>query len=190
MKSVKPVGTEILFVLFLVVLGILSRLIPHPWNFTAIGAMALFSGFSFRSNKILILIPLLSLFISDAALGFYNGMIYTYIGFAVGMVLSVGYFSKQITLSVGARANDSLGARATTLAGLSIVSSFLFFLITNFGVWLGSGFYPQNTAGLITAYVAGLPFFLNQIAGDLVYGAIIFGVFEYLNAPKKLQQSI
>ena len=92
MKSMK-------FVLSLVLVGIVSRLIPHPWNFTAIGTMALFSGVSFKSNKFLVLIPFASLFLSDAILGFYPGMIYTYIGFALGMGLSYLYFSKEFTIS-------------------------------------------------------------------------------------------
>lgn len=176
MKSMKA-GSEILFVLFLVVLGVSSRLIPHPWNFTAIGSMALFSGFSMRSNKYLMLIPFVCLLISDAVIGFYDGMAYTYLGFAIGMLLSVGYFRKQNVLS--------LGGRVMTLTSLSVVSSFLFFLITNFGVWKGSVFYSQDISGLMMSYVAGLPFLFNQVAGDLFYGAVMFGVYEYLTAPKR-----
>lgn len=166
-------NVDILFILFLVIIGVASRLIPHPWNFTAIGTMALFSGYSLRSNKFLILIPFLSLAISDRILGFYDGMAYTYIGFACGMILSLIYFAMPARLT--------LASRALTLSALSIVSSFLFFLITNFGVWLGSAFYSQNTQGLMASYIAGLPFLFNQIAGDLVYGAIVFGLLEYIN---------
>tara|TARA_B110001454_G_scaffold219202_1_gene251985 strand:- start:74032 stop:74580 length:549 start_codon:yes stop_codon:yes gene_type:complete len=176
MKSMKT-GSEILFVLFMVVLGVVSRMMPHPWNFTAIGSMALFSGFSMKSNKYLMIVPFVCLVISDSLIGFYDGMIYTYIGFAVGMLLSVAYFRKQDTFS--------FGGRVMTLAGLSVVSSFLFFLITNFGVWKGATFYTQDLSGLITCYVAGLPFLFNQIAGDLFYAAIVFGLYEYLTAPSK-----
>lgn len=179
MKSMKS-SSEILFVLFLVVLGVVSRMIPHPWNFTAIGAMALFSGFSLRSNKSLVFVPFVSLIISDAIIGFYDGMLYTYIGFAVGMLLSVVYFRKQNALS--------LSGRVMTLSGLSVVSSFLFFLITNFGVWKGSTFYAQDMSGLMMSYVAGLPFLFNQVAGDLFYAGIVFGLYEYLTAPQKSAQ--
>lgn len=179
MKSMKS-SSEILFVLFLVVLGVVSRMIPHPWNFTAIGSMALFSGFSIRSNKSLVLLTFVSLVISDALIGFYDGMVYTYIGFAVGMLLSVGYFRKQLALS--------FAGRAMALTGLSVVSSFVFFLITNFGVWKGSTFYAQDISGLIMSYVAGLPFLFNQVAGDLFYAGIIFVLYEYLTATQKNAQ--
>lgn len=174
MKSMRA-GSEILFVLFLVFLGVMSRLIPHPWNFTAIGSMALFSGFSFRSNKTLMVIPFVCLLISDVMLGFYDGMFYTYVGFAVGMLLSVVYFRKQNVLS--------LGGRAMTLSALSVISSFMFFLITNFGVWKSSPFYTQDMSGLMMSYIAGLPFLFNQVAGDLVYGAILFGAYVFLTKP-------
>lgn len=174
--SVKSVGKDILFVLFLIGIGIMSRLLPHPSNFTAIGTMALFSGFSFRSNKFLIVVPFLSLALSDAVLGFYAGALYVYVGFAVGMALSFLYFAKQASLS--------FKSRSLSIAGLSIVSSFLFFLITNFGVWIGSAMYPQNMSGLMESYVMGLPFLFNQMAGNLVYGAAVFGVYEYVSSSK------
>ena len=178
----KSTAKEIVFVLFLIGLGIASRLVPHPWNFTAIGSMALFSGFSFKSNKFLIIIPFISLFISDSVLGFYDGMIYVYAGFAIGICLSLIYFYKATALS--------FKNRVMTLSGLSVVSSFLFFMLTNFGVWFGAAFYPQNVNGLLTAYVAGLPFLFNQIAGDLFFAGIIFYVYEYFNANVKTQKQI
>jgi hypothetical protein len=178
----KLIGNEILFVVFLIGLGVVSRVIPHPWNFTAIGTMALFSGFSVRSNKYLTLVPFAALLISDAALGFYDGMIYVYAAFAIGMILSLGYFRKQHTLS--------LGGRAVTIAGLSVVSSFLFFLITNFGVWIGSTMYTQNFSGLMMSYTMGLPFLYNQVAGDLFYGAVIFGVYEYMMASSRKEAKV
>jgi len=61
-------------------------------------------------------------------------------------------------------------------AGLS--ASIIFFLVSNFGVWLGSPMYPQNISGLITCYITGIPFFGNTIGGDLFYSAVLFGTFE------------
>ena len=167
------------FVIFLIGLGIASRLIPHPWNFTAIGTMALFSGFSFRSNNSLMLVPFVSLILSDYLIGFYDGMAYTYIGFFVGMGLSLIYFSKNTSLS--------FMSRILTFSGLSVVSSFLFFLITNFGVWYGSAFYAQNSSGLLASYIAGLPFLFNQLTGDLFFGAVAYGCYEYLNGSARQQ---
>ncbi len=180
--NMKSMVKEIVFVLFLIGLGIASRLVPHPWNFTAIGSMALFSGFSFKTNKSLMLLPFISLFLSDYILGFYDGMIYVYAGFAIGIGLSLVYFYKASALS--------FANRALTVGGLSVVSSFLFFMLTNFGVWHGSTFYVQSLNGLLTAYVAGLPFLFNQIAGDLFFAGIIFCVYEFFKAPKKVSEQI
>jgi hypothetical protein len=57
-------------------------------------------------------------------------------------------------------------------------SSVLFFAITNFGMWLFSGFYPRNLAGLEACYVAAIPFFQNTVVGDLFYAALLFGGFK------------
>lgn len=174
MKAMKSLGTEILFLAFMVGIGVLSRVIPHPWNFTAMGAMAVFSGFAVRTHKGLLFVPFLSLLISDLALGFYEGAVWVYAGFAITMLMSVGYFRQRMDFS--------FKGRALSVAALSLVSSFVFFLITNFGAWQGNPLYAQNISGLMASYVAGLPFLFNQMGGDLFYGAMIFGVYEYLTA--------
>ena len=69
------------------------------------------------------------------------------------------------------------GAR---VLGYSLVGSVLFFLVTNFGAWLGSPAYPQNAAGLTAAYVAGIPFFQWTVLGTLFYSALLFGGFALL----------
>ena len=56
----------------------------------------------------------------------------------------------------------------------------LFFVVTNFGAWLGSPAYPQTLAGLVAAYVAGVPFFQWTVLGTLFYSALLFGGFELL----------
>jgi hypothetical protein len=68
-----------------------------------------------------------------------------------------------------------LGIAAGALAG-----SVSFFVITNFGMWLFSGFYPLTSAGLVACYVAAIPFFQNTLAGDLFFTALLFGGFALL----------
>src|SRR6476659_5683666 len=133
------------------------RLVPHPPNFTPIGAMALFSGaYLGRRGAVAFLAPLGALFLSDLALGFYHGMATVY--FSVALIVVLGWFA----LSRGA----------------ALISSILFFAITNFGMWLSSGFYPRTLAGLEACYVAAIPFFQNTLAGDLLYAALLFGGFK------------
>jgi hypothetical protein len=140
------------------------RLAPHPSNFTPIGAMALFSGaYLGRRGVIAFAAPLGALFLSDLVLGFYHGMPTVY--FSVALIVVVGSLSLQrvSVLRVGAAA---------------AASSVLFFAITNFGMWLFSGFYPRNLAGLEACYVAAIPFFQNTVVGDLFYAALLFGGFK------------
>jgi hypothetical protein len=137
------------------------RLVPHPPNFTPIGAMALFSGaYLGRKGVIAFAAPLGALLLSDLVLGFYRGMPTVY--FSVALVVIIGWLSLQRVspLRIGAAA---------------IASSVLFFVVTNFGMWLSSGFYPRTLAGLQACYIAAIPFFQNTIAGDLFYAALLFG---------------
>ena len=140
------------------------RLVPHPPNFSPIDAMALFSGaYLGRRGAIAFAAPLGALFLSDLVLGFYRGMPTVY--FSVALIVVIGWLAlRQVSpLRVGAAA---------------ILSSVLFFAITNFGMWLSSGFYPRTLAGLEACYVAAIPFFQNTLAGDLFYATLLFGGFK------------
>ena len=140
------------------------RLVPHPPNFTPIGAMALFSGaYLGRRGVIAFAAPLGALFLSDLVLGFYHGMATVY--FSVALIVILGWLSLQ-RVSV-----FRIGVAA-------VASSVLFFTITNFGMWLFSGFYPRSLAGLEACYVAAIPFFQNTVAGDLFYATLLFGGFK------------
>jgi hypothetical protein len=50
-------------------------------------------------------------------------------------------------------------------------------MITNFGVWVLLGTYPQTPAGLVACYVAAIPYFQNTILSDLLYSLLLFGSF-------------
>jgi hypothetical protein len=145
-----------------IVLAAAMRLLPHPPNFTPIGAMALFSGAFFGRRAIAFAAPLAALLTSDVVLGFYHGMATVY-GTDLLIVLIGSLIAKRSLARVGAAA---------------IASSILFFVLTNFGMWLSSGFYPRTLAGLGACFVAAIPFFQNTIAGDLFYTVLLFGGFQ------------
>ena len=148
-------------ILVAILVATARRLVPHPPNFTPIGAMALFSGaYLGRRGVIAFAAPLGALLLSDLVLGFYRGMPTVY--FSVALVVIIGWLSLRRTspLRIGAAA---------------IASSVLFFVVTNFGMWLSSGFYPRTLAGLEACYVAAIPFFQNTVAGDLFYATLLFG---------------
>jgi hypothetical protein len=138
------------------------RLVPHPPNFTPIGAMALFSGAYLGRRGVAFLAPLAALFLSDLALGFYHGMATVYCSVALIVVLGSLVLRRASAIRVGAAA---------------LASSILFFVLTNFGMWLSSGFYPRTLPGLETCFAAAIPFFQNTVAGDLFYATLLFGGF-------------
>jgi hypothetical protein len=137
-----------------------SRLIPHPPNFTAVGALALFGGVHVGDRRLGFLAPLAALFLSDLVLGFHSLVPWVYGSF--GLIVCFGFWVRR-KLSV------------SRVATASFTGSVLFYLITNFGVWAALDAYPKNTAGLIACYVAGLPFLVSTVLGDLFYAAILFG---------------
>ncbi len=146
--------------LAVVLVACVLRLIPHPPNFSPIGAMALFGGACLAFPALRVLLPVLVLFVTDMVLGFHDQM--------VGVYVSVMLIS---LLGVGLGENAS----AARVMGRSLLGSVLFFLITNFAVWLQSGFYPRTLSGLAECYWLALPFFQNSVAGDLAYTALFFG---------------
>ena len=140
----------------------LLRLVPHPPNFSPIDAMALFSGAYVGRRPLAFVAPLAALLLSDLVLGFYHGLATVYATVALIVVIGWWVSSRRTPLRIGAGA----------LAG-----SVIFFVITNFGMWLFSGFYPVTYAGLVACYTAAIPFFQNTVAGDLFYTVLLFGGF-------------
>ena len=148
--------------LTVVVVALLSRFLPHPPNATAVGALAIFSGFAIRPRSLALLLPLLILVITDFALGFHDTMLFTYGAWALVAVLSMAVLRNYSSLR---------------LALMSLTASTVFFLISNLGVWFVGGLYPKTALGLSDCFVAALPFFGNQIAGDLIFTGALFALW-------------
>jgi Family of unknown function (DUF6580) len=155
--------SRILAILSAILVAAVLRLVPHPPNFTPIGAMALFSGAYLGRRAIAFAAPLGALLLSDLVLGFYHGQATIYFSVALIVMIGMVALSRVSPFRVGAAA---------------IFSSVLFFVITNFGMWLFSGFYPRTLAGFEACYVAAIPFFQNTVAGDLFYATLLFGGFK------------
>lgn len=156
----------------------LARLLPHAYNFTPVGAIALFGAAYFKDKKWALIVPLAALWISDILLNnimyssfydgfawFTSGFLYIYGSFALIVVLGY-YLLKKIT--VGRVLGGAVGA------------ALLFFIVSNFGVWLTSPMYPLTIEGLIACYTAAIPFFHYTLAGNIVYCGALFGAFEWL----------
>ncbi len=156
-------SNRFLFLSLLILGAAFTRLVPHYPNFTAIGAMALFGGARFERKEWAFIVTFAAMLISDAVIGFHAGMLSVYVSF--GLIVGIGIMmSRQKTLS-------------TIVLG-SVMSSVLFFVLTNFHVWLAGQMYPKTFEGLIACYVAAVPFFHYNLLGDLFYAGTLFGIYE------------
>ena len=151
----------------LILAAALSRLLPHPPNFTPIGACALFAGSYFGERRLLaFFIPLAALFASDLALeamtgwGFYSGM-WTVYG-AMALVTFIGFWL-------------SLRRSPSRIALATLGGSTIFFVVTNVAVWASGSLYPRTVEGLQACFIAAVPFFQNTLAGDALYAGVLFG---------------
>ncbi|MBP7157574.1 MAG: hypothetical protein KBI02_01110 [Thermomonas sp.] len=160
----------------LIVIAALSRVLPHPPNFSPIEAVALFGGAYFASRRWALLVPLVAMFASDLVLGLANGGIYWDYFRSAGYLLVYACIALSTVLGFGLRGRVS-GSR---VLGYSLAGSMLFFVVTNFGAWLSDPAYPKTIAGLVAAYLAGVPFFQWTVLGTLAYAALLFGGFELL----------
>ena len=147
----------------LIIIGILLRFVPHTANFTPVAAIALFAGVYLNKKQALI-VPLLLMVISDIFLGMHNVVVFTWGSFI--LVTVIGFWTKRHKSFKG-------------IVSTALVSSFLFYVITNFGVW-AMGWYPQTAKGLLDCYILGLPFLRQFTVSTLVYSAVLFGVYEFI----------
>ena len=160
---------RVIFITSAIFIAAASRLLPHIPNFTPIAAMALFGGVYFSDKRLAFIIPLLAMFISDVALelitgwGFHNTIVYVYVAFILTSI--IGLYVKRNTT-------------ASSILGASVLSSLLFFIITNFGVWAATGMLG-GAAGLGATYALGIPFFAPTVLGDLFFNALLFGAFFF-----------
>jgi hypothetical protein len=174
--------TSLIFTMILLAAAL--RLAPHPWNFTPVGAIALFSGAMVRDRRLAFLFPMLVMFATDAIVGFNKLSSLVYASFLLSVLIGRAVVGARFSASQRAKRESqpdlSTNARMRTLfhiAAATFLGSLQFFLITNFGVWAFLDTYPRTGAGLAACYLAGIPFFWNTLAGDVVYTTLLFGAF-------------
>ena len=150
----------------IILLLALSRLIPHPPNFTPILGMAVFSGAIISKRIIAYLIPLSAMLLSDLYLGFHSSMPIIY--FSLAVCVLIGTFIESRVSIINSLLSISLGV-------------LVFFLITNLAVWYGSGMYEHSISGLMTCYFMGLPFVQNTFISSILYGMGAFLIYDLIN---------
>jgi len=156
---------NILFAFVLIVFAALSRLIPHAPNFTPVISTALFAG-AYLGKRLAFLVPVAAMLLSDVLIGFYGfaSMAFIYGSLLMIVILGTAMKGRTSPLRIGA---------------LSLAGAVLFFVVTNFGVWvIPNSFYPKTLSGLFECFVMAIPFFGNTVLSALIYSAVIFGAYE------------
>lgn len=179
------INPRFMVLLLLIVAAISTRFISEfkyssMSNFTPIGAIALFGGSYFSNKWKAILIPLISLFVSDLVINvffykgqfgiMYDGWYWIYASFIM-MVFIGGWIIKEVSV------------KNVLLA--SVAAAFAHWLITDIGVFLGGctdittgKLYTQDLAGFVKCYVLALPYLKSMFFGTVFYSAMMFGAFE------------
>ena len=170
----------------LILLAALSRRLPHPPNFTPLTAMGLLGMAYLRPRWVALVIPFAALWLSSLLLDnllyaqYYDHFMWfsnpgVYLSFL--LVMGLAWLAFRRPSSLEGSAKSVLSRLGLTAVGASL----LFWLASNFFVWLSSGMYPKTVAGLGACYTAALPFLRNGLAGDVFFTTVLFGAFYLLN---------
>ena len=154
----------------LILLAVLSRVVPHPaWlNFTAVGGSLIYFGARRPLRQAIVPVALLAA--TDYYLTVYA---YSYPFHVSAYLLTWAWYAAVILLGRVLLAKHVSALRVGTAVLIAPTS---FFLITNFAAWIGSALYPQTLAGLGMSYVAGLPFYRNDLISTALVTGLAFGV--------------
>jgi hypothetical protein len=145
----------------LIVIGVLSRLVPHPPNVTAVVGASLLATYCIRNLWFAALVPIAIIALSDLVLGWHTSALFTYAGMLAATFIGRGLIRQLSVVRLGTAA---------------FLSSAAFFVISNFGVWVG-GYYGYTLDGLVACYIAAIPFWGYSLIGDLGSTAILFGLY-------------
>jgi hypothetical protein len=135
------------------------RLLPHAPNFSPIIAISIYAGIKFNNKYLALVVPIFSMVVSDYFIGFHSSMLAVYFCIILNVFIGI-FFSRNFTL--------------IRYIYLSFLGACIFFIITNFSVWLLSNMYPASIEGLASCYILALPFFQNTLVSTLFFGCIIF----------------
>lgn len=179
MQKNSQLNNTLLVIGFVAGAAILRLLLTGTFpNFSPVAAMALFGGVYFRDKRMALVLPLAVMFLTDLSLeiayqvgwreytGFHPVMPFVYAGFLITVLIGMAFKNN---------------VKPLPLVGAGLLSSTVFFILTNFGVWATGG-YPQTVDGLLTCYVAAIPFFHYSVAGDLFFIGVLFGGFELVKS--------
>ena len=160
-----------IFPISLILILALARLIPHPPNFTPIIAVAIMSGYFFKNINLSFLTLIIAMLVSDLFIGFYENVIFVY-----ASLLLITFVFYRISKKINFK----------NLFIYSFAGSLIFFIVSNFGVWvLGSPgvydiAYEKNLNGLVECYILAIPFFGNTFLSTVIFAYPAIFVYKSL----------
>jgi len=149
-----------IFPISLILILVFARLIPHPPNFTPIIAVAILSSCFFRNVYLSIAILLVSMLLADVVIGFYKDMLFVYISL---LLIPIIFF----------KISSKINYKNLFIFGF--IGALIFYLVSNFGVWLVGNLYSKDIDGLVECYYLAIPFFRNTLFSTIFYS--YFGLF-------------
>ncbi len=164
-----------------IAIAVSSRLLPHPPNFTPLAAIGLFAGAISLRPAVAAGTILVAMLVSDLFLGFHSLMPVVYGCLLLSLMIGSRFVRQHDGFEIG------IASCGRIVAG-SLIGSILFFIVTNFAVFVTS--YPATGSGLMACYAAALPFFQYTVTGDLVYSCILFGAFALCTAPSNSPERV
>jgi hypothetical protein len=160
-------NNKFFYLLFFGVILALSRIIPHPPNFTPILASAIMAPLLIKDRWLGIAIPIVAMFISDIVIGFYSYQLVIYSSiFAIALVTPM--HKNYLRLGV-----------------MAVGGSIWFFVTTNFAGWIIWDYYPKTIEGLLTCYTLAIPFFKNTLISTCLFTGLLTFSIKYLEVANK-----
>ncbi len=175
----KKINLQIGFLTLIILVAAFSRMMPHPYNFSPLAAIGLFGAAHFEKKWLAVLIPLMATWLSDV---FINNMIYAqyFDGFTLFYSGFAWQYSAYILIAIFGVAIYSKKVNILNILGGALGASLIFFLLSNFGVFISNPIYTKDLIGLVACYTAALPFAQGTLMGNLVYSSVLFGAYYVL----------
>ena len=163
---------DLMIPIIMMTLLVISRMISDIPNFTATIALIMFTSYLIRDKFLSVLVILVSQIISDLYIGIYSSMFFVY-----GAYVFIALLSPIIM--------NKLSFKSVLVS--SLVTPTIFYIVSNFGVWITGSTYPLSLDGLIMCYVAGIPFFDETLLSTVVFSVTIYVMMKLIvKEPEKL----
>ena len=163
---------DLMIPVIMMTLLVISRMISDIPNFTATIALIMFTSYLIRDKFLSVLVILVSQIISDLYIGIYSSMFFVY-----GAYVFIALLSPIIM--------NKLNFKSVLIS--SLVTPTIFYIVSNFGVWITGSTYPLSLDGLIMCYVAGIPFFDETLLSTVVFSVTIYATMKLIvKEPEKL----